>query len=325
MTKITIADTQATHPLLSAPYIGELMTQFDIALSQSTQDKPMTLTEIAQTFPPMWAWSREQEQTVAKAIQAIVGQTYICNHPNMNGVETTVVEQHPHSRGTTLFLHSPSRADQSVVNHECDVFHFVEFYTLKPQDEPMPIDMTFQEFLKDFAYDEGKALYYIDNILAEGRIEVSEKTLPYYTWNESALPPRWIAYADHQPQTHSFEMRIKGWYEDDDSSADAIVTFDRSDNGLNWFFSNLYRELDGIIEESEMHWQDTPQNHRKREREALLLQRDSYRRRIDKTRIYLIDSGAVMSPDQFEQNCKDIVDLLNKVKFASERIQHLLA
>ena len=193
------------------------------------------------------------------------------------------------------------------------------------QDKPMPIDMTFQEFLKDFAYDEDKALAYIDNILAEGRIEVSEKTLPYYTWNESALPPRFIAYADHQPQTHSFELLIKGFYEDEDSSADGIITFDRSDNGLNWFFDNLYSTLDGIIEESEMYWQDTPQNHRQREIDALFIQRDSYRRRINATRRYLIDSGAVMSPDQFEQNCKDIVDLLNKVKFASERIQYLLA
>ena len=101
-------------------------------LSQATpnaQDNNMTLTQIAQTFPPMWAWSNDQQQTVAKAIRAIVGQTFICNHPNMQGVETTVVEQHPHSRGITLFLHSPSRADQSAVNHECDIFHFVEYYT----------------------------------------------------------------------------------------------------------------------------------------------------------------------------------------------------
>ena len=230
MTKITIATTQTTHPNLSAPYIGDLMTQYDIALSQSTPT----------------------------------------------------------------------------------------------QDNPMPIDLTFQEFIKAFA-NEGQALYYIDNILAEGRIEVSEKTLPYYTWNELANPPRFIAYADHQEQTHSFEMRITGWYEDDDSSADAIITFDRSDNGLDWFFENLYHELDGIIDQSEMHWEDTPQAHRMREIGALQLQRESYRRRIDKTRIYLIDSGAEMSPAQFEQNCKDIVELLNKVKFASERIQYLLA
>ena len=276
----------------------------------------MTLTEIAQTFPPMWAWDHQQQQTVAKAINAIIGQTYICNHPNMQGVETTVVEQHPHSRGVTLFLHSPSR--ETHQNHECDVFHFVEFYTLKPQDEPMPIDVTFQEFLNAFT-SEGQALYYIDNILAENRIEVSENTLPYYTWTGE----RFVAYADHQAQTHSFSMRIKGWYEDDDSSADAIVTFDRSDNGCVWFFDNLYSTLDGVIEESEMYWQDTPQNHRKREANALILQRASYRRRINATRRYLIESGAVMSPAQFEENCKDIADLLNKTSHASRRLNDL--
>lgn len=244
MTKITIADTQTIHPLLSAPYIGELMTQFHIALSQSTT----------------------------------------------------------------------------------------------AQDEPMPIDMTFQEFLKAFGNDEDKALYYIDNMLAENRLEVSENTLPYYTfvapskpqtdtgseYERLAQPPRFVAYADHQAQTHSFSMRIERWYEDDDSSADAIVTFDRSDNGLDWFFENLHHDLDGVIEESEMHWQDNLKTHRKRECEALFLQRDSYRRRINAIRHYLIDSGAVMSPDQFEQNCKDVADLLNKVKFATERIQYLL-
>lgn len=100
----------------------------------NAQDNNMTLTQIAQTFPPMWAWSNDQQQTVAKAIRAIVGQTFVCHHPNMQGVETTVVEQHPHSRGITLFLHSPSRADQSVVNHECDIFHFVENYTPLTQE-----------------------------------------------------------------------------------------------------------------------------------------------------------------------------------------------
>ena len=188
----------------------------------------------------------------------------------------------------------------------------------------MTIDMTFQEFLKDFGNQPVKALAYIDNALAEGRIEVSEKTLPYYTWNELALPPRFIAYADHQAQTHSFEMRIERWYEDDDGSSDAIVTFDRTDGGCEWFFDNLYSTLDGVMEESEMHWQDNIETHRKRECEALLLQRDSYRRRIDATRRYLIESGASMSPDQFEQNCKDIADLLDTMKFASRRIDYLI-
>lgn len=90
------------------------------------------IEQLAQTLPPMWHWNHEQKMTVKMAIGALVGRTFICNHPNMQGVETTVVEQHPHSAGVTLFLHSPSRADESVINHECDIWHFVEFYTPVP-------------------------------------------------------------------------------------------------------------------------------------------------------------------------------------------------
>ena len=223
MTKITIADTQPIQPTLSAPYIGDLMTSFDHALSQSTP----------------------------------------------------------------------------------------------AQDNPMPIYMTFQEFLKAFA-NEGQALYYIDNILAENRIEVSEKTLPFYTWTGE----RFVAYADHAPQTHSFEMRIERWYEDDDSSADAIVTFERG-NGFEWFLANLRHELNGITDESEMYWEDTPQNHRRREIDALHLQRAYYEQRINAIRRRLIENGASMSPAQFEQGCKDVADFREKSNHASERIETL--
>ena len=87
----------------------------------------MTLTQIAQTFPPMWAWSNDQQQTVAKAIQAIVGQTFVCTNPLAMGIEATVVEKHPHSSGCALELHSPSKISHQ--NHGCDIFHFVENYT----------------------------------------------------------------------------------------------------------------------------------------------------------------------------------------------------
>ena len=87
----------------------------------------MTLTEIAKTFPPMHLWNHDQQQIVAKAIRSIIGQTFVCNHPNMQGVETTVVEHHPHSSGCTLELYSPSREHHK--NHSCDIFHFVEYYT----------------------------------------------------------------------------------------------------------------------------------------------------------------------------------------------------
>ena len=192
--------------------------------------------------------------------------------------------------------------------------------TTPTQDKPMPIDMTFQQFLWSFPT-ESKALAYIENMLADGRIEVSERTLPYYTWTGE----RFVAYADHQQQTHSFEMRIERYYYDGDSSVDAIVTFDRTDGGCEWFFDNLYSTLDDSIEESELHWEDTPQAHRMREIGALQLQQASYERRINATRRWLIESGAAMTPAQFEQNCKDIVDLRTKFDFATKRIEYLLA
>ena len=190
--------------------------------------------------------------------------------------------------------------------------------TTPTQDKPMPIDMTFQQFLWCFPT-ESKALAYIESMLADGRIEVIERTLPYYTWTGE----RFVAYADHQQQTHSFEMRIERYYYDGDSSVDAIVTFDRTDGGCEWFFDNLYSTLDGIIEESELHWEDTPQAHRMREIGALQLQRDAYHRRINNIRLYLIESGAEMLPATFEQNCKDMADLLNKQKHAHHRIIEL--
>jgi len=120
---MTLADIQ--RKLNETTSVSETLK----AVDAQSQDNNMTLTQIAQTFPPMWQWTRDQEQTVAKAIQAIVGQTFVCTNPLAMGIEATVVAQHPHSCGTTLFLHSPSRADKAVVNHEASVFHFVENYT----------------------------------------------------------------------------------------------------------------------------------------------------------------------------------------------------
>jgi len=97
------------------------------AVDAQSQDNSTTLTEIAQSFPPMWHWTSDQKQTVAKAIQAIVGQTFVCTNPLAMGIEATVVECHPHSMGCTMELHSPSKISHQ--HHSCDIFHFVENYT----------------------------------------------------------------------------------------------------------------------------------------------------------------------------------------------------
>ena len=314
MTKITIADTQTTHPLLSAPYIGDLMTQFDNALSQSTQDEPMTLTEIAQTFPPMWQWSHQQEQTVAKAISGLVGQTFICNHPNMQGVETTVVEHHPHSSGCTLELHSPSRSTHQ--NHSCDVFHFVEFSTPKTQDKPMTLTMSLDTFLSLFTT-ESDAIDYILKAQEDGRAETTEYTIPFYSYARCLETPRFIAYSDHAPQTHSYEVHIT-----DAEYGDMVIEFPRMCyKSSAWFNQHLINRLSdawGEIESHELNITDPDDL----ECRALDLQREINHRRISRTRRYMVSEPA-LTPAQFEQNCRDIVAMADEIKAATERIQYL--
>ena len=291
------------------------MTTQSSSYTPSTQDTTMTLTEIAQTFPPMHRWSREQQQTVAKAINAIIGQTFICNHPNMQGVETTVVEQHPHSSGCTLELHSPSR--ETHQNHSCDVFHFVENYTPKTQDDPMPIQMTATQFFRLFATQDDA----IDFIVAsneKGLVEVSENTLPCYTFRNG----RFVAYSDWQPNTHSFDVRIERWYEDEECSSDAVVRFDYTD-GIDVYWNYLHHELDGVTDESEMHWQDNPQTHRLRERDALALQIAINNRRLNRTRTYLIAQGATITPNEFEQHCVRVAEMRDLNDKAFNRIEEL--
>ena len=314
MTKITIADTQTTHPLLSAPYIGDLMTQFDNALSQSTQDEPMTLTEIAQTFPPMWQWSHQQEQTVAKAISGLVGQTFICNHPNMQGVETTVVEQHPHSSGCTLELHSPSRSTHQ--NHSCDVFHFVEFYTPKTQDKPMTITCNLETFISMFATETDAIDHILISACAE-RVETTEYTIPYYTYNRLANPPRFIAYSNHAPELYSYEVRIVN-----PDSNDILIEFPRTcHKSMTWFSKHLINRLSdgwGEFESDEVNITDEYEL----ERTALNIQREINFRRIHKTRRAVV-GNEYMAIAQFEQNCRDVVAMLDENKAITERIEYL--
>lgn len=118
---MTLADIQ--RKLNETTNVSETLK----AVDAQPQDNSMTLTQIAQTFPPMHHWTRDQERTVAKAIQAIVGQTFVCTNPLAMGIQATVVEKHPHSMGCTVFLYSPSKISHQ--NHGCDIFHFVENYT----------------------------------------------------------------------------------------------------------------------------------------------------------------------------------------------------
>ena len=221
MTKITIADTQPIQPTLSAPYIGDLMTSFDHALSQSTP----------------------------------------------------------------------------------------------AQDDPMPIYMTFQEFLNRFT-SEKKALNYIEKILAENRIEVTENHVPYVDVRVNPDTDEYSAVerADCAPVLHSFEIRIARWYEDEEGSADAIVRFE-GDEGRAWFMNNLWFDLQWDAESSDLYWDD----YRNRMIAALLIQRSLTQKRLNRAKSRVGETPS-HSP-QFISACREVVessDRLKRIGFALE-------
>ena len=161
----------------------------------------------------------------------------------------------------------------------------------------------------------------IDYILAcneKGLVQVSENTLPVYTLCNG----RFIAYSDWQPHTHSFDVRIQRWSVDAECSKDAVVRFDYTD-GIDLYWNQLSHDLAGVTDESEMHWQDNIETHNRRERDALALQVVINNRRLARTRIYLIEKGATITPNEFEQHCVRVVEMREENDRALKRIEYL--
>ena len=184
-------------------------------------------------------------------------------------------------------------------------------------DDMSTIYMTASEFIKQFANHDDA----IDFIIAgedKGLVHVSENTLPAYTFRNG----RFIAYDDWQPNTHSFDVRIERWYEDDESSADAVIRFDYTD-GIDLYWNHLHRELDGVTDQSEMHWQDNIETHHRRERDALALQIVKNNRWLNRTRTYLIAQGATITPNEFEQHCVRVAEMREENDRALKRIEQL--
>lgn len=181
----------------------------------------------------------------------------------------------------------------------------------------MTIQMTTQEFIKLFA----NGADAIDHILAcneKGFVEVSENTLPAYTF----INGRFISYDDWQPQTHSFDVRIQRWYVDDECSTDAVVRFDYTD-GIDLYWNQLSYDLEGVTEQSEMHWQDNIETHHKRERDALALQVAINNRRLTRTRMYLMEHICTITPNEFEQHCVRVAEMREENERALKRIEEL--
>ena len=185
--------------------------------------------------------------------------------------------------------------------------------TTPKQDDPMPIHMTHKEFINAFA-NEGQALYYIDNILAEGRIEVSENHVPYVEVKVNPDTDEYYAVevADCAPVLHSFEIRIARW--DEDSSADAIVRFE-GDEGRAWFMNNLWFDLQWDAESSDLYWDD----YRNRMLAALVIQRSLTQKRLNRAKSRVGETPS-HSP-QFIAACREVVessDRWKRIGFALE-------
>ena len=161
------------------------------------------------------------------------------------------------------------------------------------------------------------AIDYILEAHDAGKVETTEYTLPYYTYNVLANPPRFIAYGDYAPQTHSYEVEITGL------SLTMVIEFPMGDAvAIEWFTKHLSPRMSdgwGEFEREEINITDPDDL----ECSALALQRETNLNRINKTRNYITENGADMLQDQFERNCRDLVDLLDENKAITERIQYI--
>lgn len=165
---------------------------------------------------------------------------------------------------------------------------------------------------------ETNAIDYILLAHDDGRVDTIERTIPYYTYNRLANPPRFIAYADHAPETHSYEVCIT-----DPDGSDLIVEFPRScQRSMEWFSQHLTHRLSdgyGEFERHEINITDPTDL----ECVALTLQREINYQRLNRTRFHMIENSESMLPHQFFLTCRDIVDLLDENKAITDRINDL--
>ena len=181
----------------------------------------------------------------------------------------------------------------------------------------MTIQMTATEYIRLFPTHDD-AIDFIIASKAKGLVTVSENTLPFYRFTDG----RFISRYEWEPQTHSFDVRIQRWYEDEECSSDAVVRFDYTD-GIDCYWNYLHQDLDGATEESEMHWQDNIETHHRRERDALALQITKNNRWLNRTRTYLIAQGASITPNEFEQHCVRVAEMREQNERALKRIEEL--
>jgi len=162
------------------------------------------------------------------------------------------------------------------------------------------------------------AIDYILKAHDDGKVETTEYTLPYYTYNRLANPPRFIAYSDHAPQTHSYEVAITGL------SLTMVIEFPMGDSvAIDWFSNHLHHALSdgyGDYEKEEINITNPDDL----ECSALALQQEVNLNRVFGIREFITKTDSRYITDaQFERNCRDLVDLLDENKAITERIQYI--
>ena len=162
------------------------------------------------------------------------------------------------------------------------------------------------------------AIDYILKAHDDGKVETTEYTIPFYTYNRLVSPPRFIAYSDHAPQTHSYEVAITGL------SLTMVIEFPMGDSDAIHIFSKyLQHALSdgyGAFECEEV----SISNPDDLECSALALQRELNINRVFGIREFITKTDTRYVTDaQFERNCRDLVDIVDENKAITERIEYI--
>jgi len=185
---------------------------------------------------------------------------------------------------------------------------------------PMTFTCNLETFIAMFD-SESDAIEHILLASDDGRVESAMYTIPYYTFNRLANPPRFIAYGDHAPQVYSYEVRINA---SKCSDNDVIIEFPMSDlDAIDWFSEHLHQRLSdgwGDYETDEVNITDEYEL----ERTALALQLAINITRMRRTRKFLQEtSPEYISDAQFDQNCHYITHTTEENKAIRERIEYI--
>tara|TARA_Y100001937_G_scaffold43277_1_gene61155 strand:- start:1258 stop:1830 length:573 start_codon:yes stop_codon:yes gene_type:complete len=177
------------------------------------------------------------------------------------------------------------------------------------------ITCNLETFISMFAT-EVDAIDYILLAHDDGRVETTEFTIPYYTYDRRTT--LFLVYSDHAPQLHSYEVRINAT----GSDSDLIIEFPRTCfKSMTWFSKHLINRLCDACGEFEEHEVNITDEY-ELERTALDIQREVNFRRIHKTRQAVV-GNEYMSIELFEQNCRDVVAMLDENKAITERIEYI--